>query len=86
MSQGSYENATIELERAIKLSKDDGSTETLYGRYFLSLCFEKLKNIDRAMEQGEKIYSKKPQFRDVAEKLTQYQEDRTDDRIKDYLT
>jgi tetratricopeptide (TPR) repeat protein len=86
MSQGSYENATIELERAIKLSKDDGSTETLYGRYFLSLCYEKLKNIDRAIEQWEKIYARKPQFRDVAEKLTQYQEYRTDDRIKDYLT
>lgn len=86
MSQGSYENATIELERAIKLSKDEGSTETLYARYFLSLSLEKLKSIDRAIEQWEKIYAKKPQFRDVAEKLAQYQEYRTDDRIKDYLT
>jgi len=86
MNQGSYENAAIELERAIKLSKDDGSSETLYGRYFLSLCYEKLKNIDRAIEQWEKIYAKKPQFRDVAEKLTQYQEYRTDDHIKDFLT
>ncbi|PKL25506.1 MAG: restriction endonuclease [Spirochaetae bacterium HGW-Spirochaetae-3] len=86
MNQGSYENAAIELERAIKLSKDEGSSEILYGRYFLSLCYEKLKNIDRAIEQWEKIYAKKPQFRDVAEKLTQYQEYRTDDHIKDFLT
>ena len=86
MSQGSYENAVIELERAIKLSKDESSSETLYARYFLSLCFEKLKNIDKAIEQWEKVYTKKPQFRDVAEKLTQYQEYRTDDRIKDFLT
>lgn len=86
MSQGSYENAAIELERAVKLAKDDGSTESLYGRYFLSLCYEKLKNVDKAIEQWERIYAKKPQFRDVAEKLTQYQEYRTDDHIKDYLT
>lgn len=86
MSQGSYDNAAIELERAVKLAKDDGSSESLYGRYFLSLCYEKMKNIDKAIEQWEKIYAKKPQFRDVAEKLTQYQEYRTDDHIKDYLT
>jgi len=86
MSQGSYENAIIELERAIKLSKEDNSSEALYGRYFLSLCYEKLKNLDKAIEQWEKIYSRKPQFRDVAEKLTQYQEYRTDDHMKDYLT
>jgi len=86
MNQGSYDNAAIELERAIKLAKDDGSTEALYGRYFLSLCYEKMKSIDKAIEQWEKIYAKKPQFRDVAEKLTQYQEYRADDHIKDYLT
>jgi len=86
MSQGSYENASIELERAIKLSKDESSSETLYGRYFLSLCYEKLKNIDKAIEQWEKIYAKKPQFKDVAEKLTHYQEYRTDDYMKDFLT
>jgi len=86
MNQGSYENAAIELERAIKLAKDESSTESLYGRYFLSLCYEKLKKMDKAIEQWEKIYSKKPQFKDVAEKLTHYQEYRTDDLIKDYLT
>jgi tetratricopeptide (TPR) repeat protein len=86
MSQGSYENATIELERAIKLSKDEGSTEALYGRYFLAACYEKMKNLDKAIENWEKIYSKKPQFKDVSEKLTQYQEYRTDDFMKDFLT
>jgi len=86
MSQGSYENAVIELERAVKLIKDESSSEALYGRYFLSLCFEKLKNLDRAIEQWEIIYARKPQFRDVAEKLSHYQEYRTDDHMKDYLT
>ncbi|HPE37447.1 MAG TPA: restriction endonuclease, partial [Spirochaetales bacterium] len=46
----------------------------------------KLKNLDRAIEQWEIIYARKPQFRDVAEKLSHYQEYRTDDHMKDYLT
>jgi tetratricopeptide (TPR) repeat protein len=86
MNQNSYENATIELERAIKLSKDDTSTEILYGRYFLATCYEKLKNMDKAIEHWEQIYIRKPQFKDVAEKLSHYQEYRTDDFLKDYLT
>ncbi len=86
MSQGSYENAVIELERAVKFFKDESSTEALYGRYFLSLCYEKLKSLDKAIEQWEKIYTRKPQFRDVAEKLAHYQEYRTDDHMKDFLT
>jgi tetratricopeptide (TPR) repeat protein len=86
MSQGSHENAIIELERAVKLCKDDGSNESYYSRYFLSLCYEKLKHLDKAIEQWEKIYAKKPQFKDVAEKLSQYQEYRTDDYMKDFLT
>jgi len=86
MAQGSFENASIELERAVKMIKDEGSTEALYARYFLAMCFEKMRNLDRAIEQWEKIYARKPGFRDVAEKLTQYQEYRSDDKMKDYLT
>jgi Tfp pilus assembly protein PilF len=86
MSQGSLDKAIPELERAVKLAKDEGAAESLYGRYFLAMCYEKTRNLDRAIEQWERIYSKKPGFRDVAEKLTQYQEYRTDDRMKDFLT
>lgn len=86
MSMNNFEKAINELERAIKLSRDDAATETLYARYFLALCFEKLRDIDQAVEQWEKIYTKKPQFRDVAEKLSNYQDLRTDDKLKDYLT
>jgi hypothetical protein len=45
-----------------------------------------MRDIDKAVEQWEKIYLKKPTFREVAEKLSQYQDLRTDDRMKDYLT
>ncbi len=86
MSMNNLEKAIPELERAVKLSNDDGSTESLYGRYFLAMCHEKLRDLDKAIEQWERIYAKKPSFRDVAEKLSHYQEFRTDDKMKDYLT
>lgn len=86
MSMGNYDRAISELERAVKLAADDATTETLYGRYFLAVCYERMRMLDRAVEQWEKIYAKKPGFKDVAEKLSQYQEFRTDDRVKDYLT
>jgi tetratricopeptide (TPR) repeat protein len=86
MSQGAVDKAVQELERAVKQIKDEGAPESLYGRYFLAMCYEKARNLDQAIEQWERIYAKKPGFRDVAEKLTQYQEYRTDDHMKDYLT
>jgi tetratricopeptide (TPR) repeat protein len=86
MSMNNFDKAVSELERSIKLSKDEAATESLFARYFLALCYEKMRDIDHAVEQWEKIYAKKPQFRDVAEKLSQYQDLRTDDRLKDYLT
>ena len=86
MSQGSLDKAVLELERGVKQIKDEGAPESLYGRYFLGMCYEKSRDLDHAIEQWERIYAKKPGFRDVAEKLTQYQEYRTDDHMKDYLT
>lgn len=86
MSMNNFEKAIGELERAVNLSKGEASTEALYGRYFLSLCYEHNREIDKALEQWEFIYAKKPTFRDVAEKLSHYQDLRGDDRMKDYLT
>jgi tetratricopeptide (TPR) repeat protein len=87
MSQGSLDKAIPELERAVKMvTKDEAAPEALYARYFLAMCYEKTRNLDKAIEQWERVYAKKPGFRDVAEKLTQYQEYRTDDRMKDFLT
>jgi tetratricopeptide (TPR) repeat protein len=86
MNMNNYENATSELERAVRLGGDESRSEMLYARYFLGLCYEKLRKFELAVEQWEKVYAKRPQFRDVADKLAQYQEVRTDDRIKDFLT
>ena len=86
LAQKNYERAIIELERAVKLSTDDADKDVLFARYFLAHCYEKTRNIDRAITEWEKIYSKKPTFKDVAEKLSAYQDLRLDDRIKDYVT
>jgi tetratricopeptide (TPR) repeat protein len=85
ISMGNLDRAVSELDRAAKLA-DDGSNESLYARYFLAHCHEKMRRIEMAVEEWEFIYAKKPNFRDVADKLAKYQELRTDDRMKDYLT
>ena len=85
INMGSLDRAVSELERAVKLA-DEGTSEELYARYFLAHCHEKRRRIELAVDEWEYIYSKKPNFRDVAEKLGKYQELRTDDRMKDFLT
>ena len=86
MNMKSFDKAIIELERGIKLSANTISPEILYARYFLASCHEEERDFESAIDQWEEIYAKKPNFRDVAEKLSQYQELRTDDRMKDFLT
>jgi tetratricopeptide (TPR) repeat protein len=86
MSMNNYENAISELDRAIRMSQDDAKSEILYARYFLGLCYEKTRQFELAVDQWEKVYAKRPQFRDVADKLSQYQDLRADDHMKDFLT
>ena len=86
MSLKSFDKAIIELERGIKLTSNASSPETLYARYFLAVCHENERDIESAIDEWEEIYSKKPNFKDVAEKLSQYQELRSDDKMKDFLT
>lgn len=82
----SYQNAIAELERAIKIAPDPGSNEALFAKYFLANVYENTRNVDKAVELWEQIYTKKSSFRDVAEKLSQYQDIRTDDHVKDFHT
>jgi len=86
MNLKSYDKAIVELERGIKLTTNSTSPETLYARYFLAACHENERNFESAIDEWEEIYAKKPNFRDVAEKLSQYQELRSDDKMKDFLT
>ncbi len=86
LEANSVEKAILEFDRAIKASQDEASSDTLHARYFLAACYEKNRDIDSAIAQWEKIFGKKKNFRDVGEKLTQYQELRSNDFMKEYLT
>ncbi len=81
-----YDKAATELERAVKLTVEKPDDNTLFARYYLAMCHEKKRNIDQAIEQWEKIYARKQSFKDVAEKLSQFQDLRENDRMKDFLT
>ncbi len=79
--------AISELERAVKLAAEDpGSGEALYARFYLAAAYEQTRKIELAVEQWEQIYKQRPNFQNVAEKLSQYQDLREDDRVKDFLT
>jgi tetratricopeptide (TPR) repeat protein len=86
ISTQSYDSAISELERALKVASTENAQEQLYIKYFLASCYEKKRNIDKAVDLWEQVYKERANFRDVAEKLSQYQELRTDDSVKDYLT
>lgn len=77
--------AIVELERALKFVKEENdiSIET---RYLLGLCYEKARDLPRAVEQWEIVDSFRKGYKDVATKLALYGELRTDDRLKDFLT
>jgi tetratricopeptide (TPR) repeat protein len=86
MSLNAPERAIPDLERAIKSITKESAQESLYARYFLAMCYEKQREMDKAIVQWDKIHSAKSGFRDVEAKLAQYQELRTDDSIKDFLS
>jgi tetratricopeptide (TPR) repeat protein len=82
---GDIDRAYAELNRSVKLSKNPKAQEVLYARYLLAFLFEKERKIEEAISQWEEIYKVKEDFRDVAEKLSNYQDLRTDDTLKDFL-
>ncbi len=81
-----YDNAIIDFQRAIELDKENNNPETLYARYFLAMCYEKSRKIDKAIEQWEQIYKRNRGFRDVSAKLSEYKDLQANDFLKDYLT
>ena len=85
MASGKTEIAITEFERIIRLSKEANEGEILHARYFLATCYEKDKKIESAIEQWEAINAKKPNFKDVPQKLAQFQDIRTEDVLKDFL-
>ncbi len=76
--------AVIEFERGLKTARKGSETE-LNLRYLLASAHERMRDIQAAIEEWEKIYDVKKNFRDVEEKLRQNAELRQDDRIKDFM-
>ena len=72
MSLKAYDKAISELDRAVNCIEKEAEPDSLYARYFLAMCFEKTKEYTKAIDQWDKIYAQKKNFRDVGEKLTQY--------------
>lgn len=86
MEMNNLERAIPELERAIAQVTQPGNNDELWARFFLATAYERLRKIERAIDQWEGIYRHAPGFQNVAEKLSQYQELRQDDIVKDFLT
>ncbi len=80
-----FSKAITELERALKFIVEENEV-AIEVRYWLSKCFEKTRDLPAAIEQWEKISSKRPNYKDVPEKLAIYADLRTDDKLKDFLT
>lgn len=82
---GDTSKAILEFERALKdVAEEDNVSLAI--RYSLAGCYEAIRDLPSAIEQWEKIASYKPSYNDVLEKLSTYQELRTDDHLKDFLT
>ena len=77
MSLKMMDKAVQELERGVAIIEKEAEPDSLYARYFLAMCYEKMQDIPKALAQWDKIYAQKKNFRDVGEKLTQYIEYRT---------
>ncbi len=84
----SLDNAATDFERAIAAGAKETtpSRDTLFARYFLASVFEKQRKIEKAIEQWKIIFEKERNFRDVAAKLSEYQDVQNNDSMKEYLT
>ncbi|MCL1928518.1 MAG: tetratricopeptide repeat protein [Treponema sp.] len=86
LALNSIEKAIPDLERAVKSITEEKAQESLFARYYLAMCYEKIHEMEKAIEQWDKISTYKTGFKDVDAKLAQYQEMREDDAVKDFLS
>ncbi|HOJ50888.1 MAG TPA: tetratricopeptide repeat protein [Spirochaetota bacterium] len=84
MEMGQYDRAISLFEGYLKNVSVENSA-TLAMRYHLASIYETKRNIISAIEQWEKIVRIKPNYMDVQEKLSEYEDLRMDDRLKDFV-
>lgn len=85
LEMGDLENAVSDFERALKYSTEENSV-TISVRYTLGIAYEKMRRLLEAVEQWEKVAQLRPNFQDVQTKLSQYEDLRIDDKLKDLMT
>lgn len=57
----------------------------LLAKYNVALCYEKLGNIDKAVEFFREVYMEKSDYKDVATKIALYSELSANDKLKEYI-
>ena len=86
LETSNIEKAIFEFSRASKSSLDPRSNEALSASYLLADCYEKKRDLEKAIEEWRKIEAINPKFRDVKAKLQEYKDVQTNDHMKDYMT
>lgn len=84
LDQKNFPAAIAEFERGLK-SVEARSENWLQLHYMAGQAAEVSRDMHSAIDHWETINQVKPDYRDVAKKLQQYSEFRTDDSIKDFM-
>ncbi len=79
-----YQKSKVEFERGLGFATKSSEVE-LKLRYFLSIAAENMRDFHTAISNWERIMDINPKYKDVAQKLKDYEEFRTDDSIKDFM-
>ena len=80
------DRAIEEFDNAVKSSRNERSNETVFARYCLADCYEKNRKISQALVQWNAITQVSSGYKNVMEKLTEYQDLQSNDSMKEYLT
>ncbi len=83
LSADSPSQAIVELEKSLNYTKS--TDQILLTKYLIANCYEKMKNLSKAIEYWEYIHNLQPDYKDVKAKLKQYQELRHSDEVKDLV-
>ncbi len=81
-----YASSIKSFTKALDFETDFKSKRALNILYMLAEAYNKDNQFNKAIENWEKIYKIKKNFRDVVIKLSKYQHLKNDDEVKDLLT
>ena len=84
MDREQFSNAIIEFDQALAHAPKSSELE-LNIRYYTGAAAERLRDFHIAISNWEHITNVNSKFKDVADKLKQYEGFRTDDAVKDFM-